>query len=244
MKLGLYLAVMQFGRSARSPARLRLLYDSIVGQVSSIAIGYAGPPRGAGRISDMMPEARVTACAQSEDGWAKGAVLNAALDSLPDDIEIVVVGDMDFFYAPTYAKAVRGAIQDGAGCVLAQAWMCPEGLPLPHTTPEDYEALRSVSYAASREHKGVQAFRAAWLRSARFDEGYQLWGGPDEEVVERARQDGLEIRWLDGGLCLHQWHTLKSDLAKDQSAYAFRRHANQARYKLLLEKGQGNHADY
>jgi len=108
----------------------------------------------------------------------------------------------------------------------------------------DYAALLSMSVPLTRGHKGCQAFAARWLREARFDESYKQWGGPDEEVVERARQAGLKIQWLDDGVCLHQWHPLKDTLAPDHAAYVFRRHANQARYETLRKQGARCHDGY
>jgi glycosyltransferase involved in cell wall biosynthesis len=76
----------------------------------------------------------------------------------------------------------------------------------------------------SKKHSpgAIQATKAEWFRKVRgYDEGFVGLGGMDNDMIDRAISDGLEVVWIEfeEAQCYHQPHKI-SDM-KGQSAGRF-----------------------
>lgn len=69
--------------------------------------------------------------------------------------------------------------------------------PATEVADQRYELFWSLLFATDP---------VTWQRIGGFDEGYVGYGGEDTDFAFRAREAGVELRWIPTGTAFHQWH--------------------------------------
>lgn len=145
--------------------------------------------------------------------WSRSRALNRAIACYPD-ADAYVFTDADMLYTPRWFEVVAA---------LGPA-VHPETLWL--TRSRDFDEVTTDAldqagglveddrwcWAHSAGHSdlgqgGGMLVPGPWFRRVGgFDEFYTIWGGEDQDLVDRARWDGLTVEWLPAARVFHQWH--------------------------------------
>lgn len=155
--------------------------------------------------------------------WNKSRALNIAIQHTSPTAEFILSTDIDLLFAPNFVETVLRVLTGYGPClVLCQFRDLPAGALRPETDlrAEFGRLCRMATWHDRSGTGGCQAAPRAWFFRVRgYDERLRLWGGMDEDLLRRARRDGLEPVWIqDRTALLHQWHRRKWDFAQDSPA--------------------------
>jgi hypothetical protein len=141
----------------------------------------------------------------------KSRAINVAIQLTLNDADFVMQTDADMIFEHNFLEIlVRAGIQFFPSLVLCSARAISQeraaGAEVldPRT---DYEAIRSLSLPISGVGGCMCAPRAWWFRVRGYDERYTLWGHEDDDILKRAKLDGLsQVGIADRTSLIHQWH--------------------------------------
>jgi glycosyltransferase involved in cell wall biosynthesis len=110
------------------------------------------------------------------------------------DTEYVMLGDIDNIYKSNFVEEILASVS-----------------PKKIVSCLRYNTLQNGDWEkkAIRACGGCLVVAKDWLMKIHgFDEKYTLWGAEDDDLVERATKDGLELYLvpLNTTFCVHQWH--------------------------------------
>jgi hypothetical protein len=167
--------------------------------------------------------------------WSRSVALNLAAQLAPPDVTRYVFTDADMIFPRTWFHLVAAA--DPAKLWLTRSRDLSEAataeLPSPPAAlPSDAWLLEHSTEHPLTGKGGAMVVPAEWFwKVGGFDEFYQIWGAEDEDLVERARWDGLPLAWLPPPAWVaHQWH----DRTWPTPAQFEQVHRNRAYYKERL----------
>lgn len=165
-------------------------------------------------IADIVTAHGATPLMYSMSEWSRSVALNQAAEVATTPYVVCTDADMIFpshwlRVAETYASPHRLCLTDSRDTVPGEtssmlSIMLDDVL---HWHNMDNWLLRNT-----KEHSRVGQGAAAiiprhWFVSVGgFDEFYSCWGCEDEDIVDRAQWDGLDVVWLPHTFVAHQWH--------------------------------------
>jgi len=180
------------------------------------------------------------------DGLRLGAARNAGASAAVDaGAQLLIFLDADCVPGPDLVARYRAASESHPDAVLCG----PVTYLAPGVDVDDPHALAvATAPHASRPNPGdrhVQRATAAeyalfwslsfavtaatWSRTARFDEGYEGYGGEDTDFAYSLRLRGIPIAWVGGAHAYHQHHPTSSppwqhldDILRNGSRFAAR----------------------
>lgn len=140
----------------------------------------------------------------------KSWALNVGIRATDEASRWVAVTDIDFMFGPHLVRILDDVAGPGV-FVMAEPLRLPKDADL--TDPfTDYDGLckRGTWWGKTGGPGTLQcATRQWWFKARGYDERFEKGlGGMDDDVINRAKRDGLRIRRLtfEQAQALHQWH--------------------------------------
>ncbi len=147
-----------------------------------------------------------------ESEWSRSRALNFAAQHAPPHVERYVFTDADMIFPRSWFRLAEAA--DPSKFWLTRARDLDEVTTYHLPTPPEPLPKDEWFLERSTEHPLVgqgaaMLVPATWFwKVGGFDEFYRVWGSEDQDLVERARWDGLAPQWLPEKLAwvVHQYH--------------------------------------
>ena len=132
--------------------------------------------------------------------WNKALCLNIGIRAAAEDCDFIATLDADLIYRDSvFASCVRASrAGKSKSVVICRTFMYNRDTWEAGFTAGEFNRVRSKGkFLTKAGNGGIQFFPREWLHKVRgYDERYNLWGGPDNEIVNRARMDGLRVHWI------------------------------------------------
>jgi GT2 family glycosyltransferase len=124
----------------------------------------------------------------------KSRALNIAIRNIATPY--VISTDIDCIFELNFVKEVMNVLKTGNKIVLCQKYdLCPDGFVIGMHEPSAVGSCIGLT-------------RDWLLKVHGYDETYTYWGREDNDLVDRAKEDGLQEAWITGKTKIyHQWHT-------------------------------------
>src|SRR3989304_1216233 len=108
----------------------------------------------------------------------------------------VVSTDIDIIFAPNFAEEIIKVFEK-----------TPRAIVLCQKVDLDEEG-KEIEFHEPSASGSCIAIEKAWIDDVHgYDEFYTYWGRADNDLVDRAKQDGYEVVWItDKTKMYHQWH--------------------------------------
>ncbi|MCC7492010.1 MAG: glycosyltransferase family 2 protein [Fimbriimonadaceae bacterium] len=158
-------------------------------------------------------QARLVALHEPEPLWCRARAVNAAVRCSAPAARYVFPTDVDMVFAPHFLETVIAthlAVRD-RGIVISDALDLPPEAVIGEEDhwPEEFARLERMGRPRWCLGSGAcqSTTRAWWERCHGYDERLLLWGYEDDDLLRRARRDGLQpISIRHRAAMLHQWH--------------------------------------
>ena len=136
---------------------------------------------------------------------------NVAIRHTPEDADFVLKTDVDMMFAPNFIEMlVRAGIKFFPSLVMCAAQeISRENSQLSEQKNPLTEYYEILSLSTLRGGMGMClcAPRPWYFGIHGFDERYILWGHDDDDILKRAKLDGLhQVGIADRTSLIHQWH--------------------------------------
>ena len=147
--------------------------------------------------------------------WNKSLCLNIGIQAASPDTKYLATLDMDLLYREDVFPTCIELAERHTGkspLVLCRTFLYQNNDYRGDYTPAAFNRLRSRGkFLILSGNGGIQFFDYQWILKHRgYDERYNLWGGPDNEIVKRAEVDGCPVLWISRNTgqiyLLHLWH--------------------------------------
>ena len=142
--------------------------------------------------------------------WNRSHAMNSGARMAKSDW--LLMTDIDLIYTPQVLQMLVDKLQP-AHQYFFRAFMLPADF-------DQFDTLSDLPNNFRRSHfktKGLfQCMESeVFHRIGGYDEYYSIWGGEDNDLSERIRQSGIQVRWLDNAQAgiYHQWHPSSAKLA-------------------------------
>lgn len=142
--------------------------------------------------------------------WSRSKAINIGLRNITTPY--VFVSDIDMLFHETFVAQLYD-LKSPTISYYFKVGFLNEKETLANKAFSEY----TISYVSSLGAQGLSLFPTEALLAIRgYDEFFHFWGGEDEDVHARLRNNGLEVKFFDEPiLLLHQWHpTYRSSLNK------------------------------
>ena len=128
----------------------------------------------------------------------KALCLNVAIKSVPKNVQYIATLDADIIYREDVFQKCLDLVDNGKNFVLSQTFMYKNEMMAPDFSEESFSAVKDDGeFLHIVGNGGLQFFPREWLQKVRgYDERFNLWGGPDNEMAERAAKAGLKPKWV------------------------------------------------
>ncbi|MBF9195338.1 glycosyltransferase family 2 protein [Microvirga terrestris] len=141
--------------------------------------------------------------------WSRSAALNAGIAKASSDN--ILTTDADIIFAPkSHGILLENLRQMPDSVQIIQCRDLPEGFGSDNLSQFDWHQLFQVSSIRPRWGMGGSATfkRDIFARIHGFDERMTVWGGEDNDFVQRARRSGAILNWIGDpeALIYHIWH--------------------------------------
>ena len=141
----------------------------------------------------------------------KSKAVNIAIRHTPNDAEFVLQTDVDMIFQSNYIEMIiRAGIQFYPSLVLCSALEIQQGnaqVAEKMNPMKDYSAIRALSRLRGGVGMCICAPRQWFFHIQGYDERYTLWGHEDDDILKRAKLDGLhQVGIADRTSLIHQWH--------------------------------------
>jgi GT2 family glycosyltransferase len=141
-----------------------------------------------------------------QDQWSRSYALNFASKYSHADVKTLLFTDADMLFPHDWFEYAQAYQMNDETMLLTHSRDLPPELTVLH-----YESkfLESISSAHPDLGEGAgMIVSKEWFRRVRgFDETYKIWGCEDNDIVHRARLDGLRVEWIANTFVVHQWHS-------------------------------------
>lgn len=148
--------------------------------------------------------------------WSRAVALNHAARTA--ETPFTVLTDADMLFPAHWLPAARRMIPTFRLLLtdsrdldqkMTEGW---EHLRGARWFVSDDARLETVSIPHDRVGQGAATVvsREWFLDVGGFDETYKIWGSEDNDLVMRARWDGLVVRWIPNTFVVHQWHPIEA----------------------------------
>jgi glycosyltransferase involved in cell wall biosynthesis len=130
--------------------------------------------------------------------WSRAQALNAGVQAA--ETPFVLVSDADIIFASgVYDACIDALKRDPRSCVISQCWDLPPSIGCEQSASLSDRELTILSSVRPRWGMGgCCAFRKeVWEHIRGFDNRLLVWGGEDNDFVNRLRAIGIVPRWLD-----------------------------------------------
>jgi predicted glycosyltransferase involved in capsule biosynthesis len=136
--------------------------------------------------------------------WNKALCLNVGICAVSTDCDYIATLDADLIYREDTFQgmlALAKAGGQGNSVVVCRTFMYNKSTYSDSFSQAEFQKIaRDGKWLNLAGNGGIQFFEREWLQSVRgYDERYNLWGGPDNEIINRAKRAGKNIRWLSKG---------------------------------------------
>ncbi len=142
----------------------------------------------------------------SKGDWNKSLALNIGLRYA--NSEYCMFTDIDYVFAPNFIETASKHA-DPSNFLICLTHDSLESVRFDHFHMIVYEAIRSQSKLHSSVGDGAcQLTTTEWFKKVGgYDERMKLWGSMDNDIVVRAKRDGLCIKQISPKTSIvHQWH--------------------------------------
>jgi glycosyltransferase involved in cell wall biosynthesis len=130
--------------------------------------------------------------------WSRAQALNAGVQAA--ETPFVLVSDADIIFASgVYDACIDALKRDPLSCIISQCWDLPAGIDCEQSAILSDRELTALGSVRPRWGMGgCCAFRKDfWEHIRGFDNRLLVWGGEDNDFVNRLRSIGVVPRWLD-----------------------------------------------
>lgn len=152
------------------------------------------------------------------DVWNKCISLNAGLNRV--STKFTMFTDIDYIFAPNFFSVVQKRMSSSR-MLICRTHDSGKKEDFSSYTKDQFNEIKKRSKPHQRCGVGAcQLAKTAWFREiGGYDERMQMWGVMDNDMVERAKRAGLEVKWIDKKTdIIHQWHKIrKKEAKKDKS---------------------------
>jgi len=138
---------------------------------------------------------------------------NVGIKTTSEGSRYVMTTDMDFVFSPNFVHEVLKRLEGDRSFVMTCAGMLEQNADLSNFHERwsqlKQQARSGVHYDFNTPGACQAATRAWWFRIRGYDERFvDVLGNEDNDVWMRAKQDGLEVKWIRfaEAQALHQWH--------------------------------------
>ncbi len=143
------------------------------------------------------------------DVWSRSAALNAGIKAASS--ENILTTDADILFAPqSHEILLKNLALMPDSVQIIQCRDLPEGFGADSLTHFDWDQLFQVSSIRPRWGMGGSATftKALFARLHGFEERMTVWGGEDNDLVQRARRSGAILNWVEDAEAqiYHIWH--------------------------------------
>ncbi|MCB5176426.1 glycosyltransferase family 2 protein [Microvirga lenta] len=143
------------------------------------------------------------------DVWSRSAALNAGIRIASS--QNILTTDGDIIFSPRSHEVLLSNLSRMPDSVqIIQCRDLPEGYGAEGLSSFDWDELCSVSSIRPRWGMGGSATftRALFSRLHGFEERMTVWGGEDNDFVQRARRSGALLNWVEdpAAQIYHIWH--------------------------------------
>jgi glycosyltransferase involved in cell wall biosynthesis len=155
------------------------------------------------------------------DVWSRSAALNAGI--IEASSNYILTTDADIIFSPKS----HGILIHNLECIpdsvqIIQCRDLPDGFGSASLSRFDWDQLFKVSAIRPRWGMGGSATftKALFSRLHGFDERMTVWGGEDNDFVQRARRSGAILNWIENpeARIYHIWHPPDSRGASQSEA--------------------------
>ncbi len=176
-----------------------------------------------------------------EDPWNKCIALNIGLRRAAGTFAMAT--DVDMIFAPNFLETVVSVLEeDDQRFVLCRCRYLPRGVQVTLPAIRDaFGELCSMSFWGEPSGVGgCQATPTEWfLKVGGYDEEFRFWGGEDNDMHQRALDDGLrEVQICDRTVILHQWHSYEYESYTPNLKRECREFIDKNRARLRAMKGR------
>jgi len=144
------------------------------------------------------------------DVWSRSAALNAGIKEAAS--HNILTTDADIIFTPkSHDILIKNLRRMPDSVQIIQCRDLPEGFGSASLSNFDWSQLFKVSSIRPRWGMGGSATftKALFARLHGFDERMTVWGGEDNDFVQRARRSGAILNWVEDpeARIYHIWHT-------------------------------------
>lgn len=137
--------------------------------------------------------------------------------------EYIMCCDIDMFFSNGFIETVMQRLDPNRLILATCAYLNPALKLYRQYSPYELKLMIDPDRIAHRFSPGaVQIASREWFHKVHgYDEKFVGLGGMDDDLIARARMDGLEINWIEFNEAplFHQWHEVSK--MKGQSSHLF-----------------------
>jgi GT2 family glycosyltransferase len=129
------------------------------------------------------------------------------------DTKYVLSSDIDIIFAPNFIEEVMNVFKDK-----------PNSIVLCQKIDLDEEG-KEIEFHEPSASGSCIAISSDWIDKVHgYDEYYTYWGREDNDLVDRAIQDGFEVVWItDKTKIYHQWHEPAIQTSLEENDWYYRK---------------------
>lgn len=144
------------------------------------------------------------------DDFNKSRALNIGLKQATS--KYVISSDIDMIFAPNFIKTIKQVFDKK-----------PKSIVLCQKIDLDKEGKEVEMHEPSASGSCI-AIESDWIDKVHgYDEYYTYWGREDNDLVDRAIQDGYEVVWItDKTKMWHQWHEFATKRSLDKNDWYYK----------------------
>ena len=156
-------------------------------------------------------DVRLISVPASTSAFNKSRAINVAIRRTPEEADFILQTDVEMIFQRNFLEMlVRAGIQFFPSLVLCSAQEISQSdasVAEQRDPVSEYEAIRTLATLRAGVGMCMCAPRQWFFRIHGYDERYVLWGHEDDDLLKRAKLDGMhQVGIADRTSLIHQWH--------------------------------------